>query len=115
MFLFYVTVLLWSSVFKQRKYRKARLKKYQAGVELYEAERDLYKSQDEHYGELVKNLNQQYRELANKVWWYEKHGLPCKAMKAKLEKLDKQMYSAHLKQSAAHIKLMKLERKRENA
>lgn len=114
MFLFYVTMLLWSSVFKQRKYRKARLKKYQADVELYEAERDLYKSQEKHYTDILNSLSDVCQELDNRVWWYEKHNLPCEGIKAKRDKMQKQLWAAQAKRSAAHIKLMKLERKKEN-
>lgn len=50
-----------------------------------------------HYSPVLEALEKQAEILDNKVWWYEKNGLPCQGIKQELDKIKAKAYQVETK------------------
>lgn len=50
-----------------------------------------------HYSPVLEALEKQAGVLENKIWWYEKNGLPCQGIKQELDKIKAKAYQVKTK------------------
>lgn len=73
------------------------LNKHEAQIMRLEQRIALAEREIEHYTPMFEELEQKARELDNRIWWYQKNGLPCQGIKDQLEKIKAKSYSIETK------------------
>lgn len=125
MILFLICVLLWYKAVQppQRvqpnQAQRVRLKekpKPQKEIDYelaFELQQRLAYAEEEisHYEVTLAKLQQEESEMCNKLWYYEKLGLPHRALKEKHEKLQEKVWSEKQKLSKAELNKISLERR----
>lgn len=107
MLLFLLCILLWC---KAASKPPARDIDYELAYELRQRIA-VANNSVQHYKETIAKLQQEESEMCNKLWYYEKLGLPHKALKEKHEKLQEKIWSEKQKLSKAELNKISLERR----
>lgn len=104
MILFCLCIWLWVLSFKNRREPPQPDPVYEKELDITNREFDFYRAK-------VEELRTQRNELSNKIWWFEKKGLPCNYLKKNLEKVEEKLHKVDIKMTKAELTKMKLERK----
>lgn len=71
---------------KEQERQAAQLAKHEEQINKLAQRIALAERTINHYSSALEEMMQRIEEMENKVWWYEKNGLPCENLKTRLEK-----------------------------